>query len=504
YLQQNQLSNSIPDVFASLQNLVFANMSLNAFTGQIPPSLGSATSTLKTLDLSQNALSGTFPTSFTNLYQLETLYLDDNFVTGSIPNDIGRMISLTGLRLQNNSFSGNIPAGLGNDRKVVELRLDNNKLVGDVPDSLGNLTLLETFSVSGNCLEGNLPTSLLKKFNGLGVQGTNCAVNNGQNNSGSGSSSSSVPMGAVIGGAVGGVVLIAAVIGLFLFMRRRSTARENHQNRNNEFNTGARGFYPDPTKKNPDVEGQFGQTSAHSTTAYVPVMMQSAPPAVIQTTSPTTPPFRPQTHNNYATNLQVNQVQTPATYYNNDTKAPPGRGLFDMTAPRLAPRSSSQVPHTDSQVDVKIQNGFDFKEKMDMAMTMAVGMDGYSGSSNALEVADVEAMLQNHMGPYIKWSCDQVVMWAREKKFDESFVQSLKQHEVDGSMLHTLDRETLRSDLGVTDFKTRAKVLKSIEVLRDSNVHMHSNGKMGPIVPIRGASAQMDSGDLGAPPVYMG
>ncbi|XP_039019461.1 probable LRR receptor-like serine/threonine-protein kinase At3g47570 [Hibiscus syriacus] len=113
-----------------------------------------------------NRLTGTLPPDmFTNLTSLTTLFLGGNLLSGRIPPSIGNASSLTHVDLANNSFHGQIP-WLGNLPNIQILSLQYNQLVNDGPSgmdfltSLANSTQLQVFSVAGNWLTGRLPSSI--------------------------------------------------------------------------------------------------------------------------------------------------------------------------------------------------------------------------------------------------------------------------------------------------------------------------------------------------------
>ncbi|XP_039013031.1 probable LRR receptor-like serine/threonine-protein kinase At3g47570 [Hibiscus syriacus] len=116
--------------------------------------------------MAANRLTGTLPTDmFTNLTSLSTLFLGGNLLSGRIPPSIGYASSLTRVDLANNSFSGQIP-WLGKLPNIRILSLQSNQLVNDEPrgmdflTSLANSPQLEVFSVAENLLTGKLPSSI--------------------------------------------------------------------------------------------------------------------------------------------------------------------------------------------------------------------------------------------------------------------------------------------------------------------------------------------------------
>jgi uncharacterized repeat protein (TIGR02543 family) len=65
------------------------------------------------LNLGNNNLIGTLPTSLVDLTGLKTIYLNNNQLSGSIPATLGSLSNLQFLYLNNNQLSGSIPATLG-------------------------------------------------------------------------------------------------------------------------------------------------------------------------------------------------------------------------------------------------------------------------------------------------------------------------------------------------------------------------------------------------------
>merc|ERR1712127_762962 len=83
--------------------------------------------------LSRRGVSGTIPTSLTQLPKLIGLYLGGNNITGFIPTEFGKMDSLETLWLENNSLTGTIPTEIINMQNLRALNLAQNKLSGALP-----------------------------------------------------------------------------------------------------------------------------------------------------------------------------------------------------------------------------------------------------------------------------------------------------------------------------------------------------------------------------------
>ena len=217
-LQQNQLSGSIPEALTTLNELTILNLSNNNFTGYVPEfseavaltvdgnnffsnstvlsaneksalialynATGGANWTNKSgwlgaegtecswfgvicdstgvveINLIGNGLTGTVPSSVSQLVELKSLRLYNNQLTGSIPSELGQLSKLTRLYLYNNQLSGAIPTELGQLTNLGSLGLNQNQLSGPIPASLGQLSNLVELHLQQNQLSGNIPVEL--------------------------------------------------------------------------------------------------------------------------------------------------------------------------------------------------------------------------------------------------------------------------------------------------------------------------------------------------------
>ncbi|MBP7212695.1 MAG: hypothetical protein KBA03_00520 [Anaerolineaceae bacterium] len=75
-LHWNNLTGSIPSTLSNLSNLESLSLYLNQLTGSIPANLGSL-SNLQWLDLSDNLLTGSIPLSFVNLTNIIVFYFSE-------------------------------------------------------------------------------------------------------------------------------------------------------------------------------------------------------------------------------------------------------------------------------------------------------------------------------------------------------------------------------------------------------------------------------------------
>ena len=115
---------------------------------------------VRSLNLSSNNLSGSIPSSISNLSGLLILQLQSNSLSGSIPSSLGDVDDLVLVQLDRNQLSGSIPSSLGNLTDLQHLTLDYNRLSGSIPLQLGNLADLRSLYLSDNRLSGAIPEAL--------------------------------------------------------------------------------------------------------------------------------------------------------------------------------------------------------------------------------------------------------------------------------------------------------------------------------------------------------
>ncbi|KAL5552990.1 hypothetical protein UlMin_040391 [Ulmus minor] len=105
-----ELSGELPESLQFCRSLQSLDLSDNALSGSIPPQICTWLPYLVTLDLSNNRLSGSIPPEIVNCKFLNTLILSDNRLSGSIPYELSRLDRLKKLSVADNDLSGTIPA----------------------------------------------------------------------------------------------------------------------------------------------------------------------------------------------------------------------------------------------------------------------------------------------------------------------------------------------------------------------------------------------------------
>ncbi|PHT83040.1 hypothetical protein T459_11483 [Capsicum annuum] len=140
YLDQNQLSGSLPNCLGNITSLREIHLSSNKLSSNIPPSLG-------------------------NLQDLVVLDLSSNNMVGSLPPEIGNLKAATLIDLSMNQFSNRTPREIGGLQNLAHLSLRQNNLQGAIPDSMSNMVGLEFLDLSQNNIYGIIPKSLEKLQN---------------------------------------------------------------------------------------------------------------------------------------------------------------------------------------------------------------------------------------------------------------------------------------------------------------------------------------------------
>ena len=97
-----------------------------------------------------------------NCTNIRHINLGENSLTGTIPTTFGLLQNVIGMRLEGNNLSGTIPSELGLLSRLHRLRLgDNDGLTGAVPSELGLLNdTLRLLTLNGTSLVGTIPQSL--------------------------------------------------------------------------------------------------------------------------------------------------------------------------------------------------------------------------------------------------------------------------------------------------------------------------------------------------------
>ncbi|XP_078148859.1 leucine-rich repeat receptor protein kinase HPCA1-like [Carex rostrata] len=155
-LNSNKFSGSIPSEIGSLLNLTWLDLADNQLTGPLPitPGLDSLVKT-QHFHFNKNQLTGTISAAlFSSNMSLKHIIFDHNNFTGPLPNTMN-LTTLETLQLNNNKLSGSIPTSITNLRNLSVLNLANNTLTGNIPDLTAFINLNVVF-LDFNQFDGTL------------------------------------------------------------------------------------------------------------------------------------------------------------------------------------------------------------------------------------------------------------------------------------------------------------------------------------------------------------
>ncbi|CAD6255074.1 unnamed protein product [Miscanthus lutarioriparius] len=117
-----------------------------------PLDLSSFSTVLKGQELNYGSINGVLDTS------MMSIDLSSNNLTGEISEEIVFLDGLVNLNLSRNHLSGVVPSKIGEMQSLESLDLSRNKLSGEIPVSRSNLTFLSYLDLSYNNLTGRIPS----------------------------------------------------------------------------------------------------------------------------------------------------------------------------------------------------------------------------------------------------------------------------------------------------------------------------------------------------------
>jgi hypothetical protein len=116
--------------------------------------------TLEDVDFSENSLNGSLPLWVGDMTKLTTFHISHNRLTGTIPEGIfteANHATLNDIQLSNNFLSGTVPTTIGLLRSLSTLKLDHNMIEGPLPEEKKNMENVQKLFLGYNKFHGGFP-----------------------------------------------------------------------------------------------------------------------------------------------------------------------------------------------------------------------------------------------------------------------------------------------------------------------------------------------------------
>ncbi len=183
---ENQFTGNLPTSTLASLSIVYYVIGQNFITSTIPEGFFQNSGYLYSLELSENLLTGSIPTSLGHFPEINQIILTTNYFTGSLPDfgdntlmvvldvasnylygtissSLSRLKYIEELFLHFNSFSGIINQFINAtiQRRLVNIDVSQNQFTGTIPtDVFIYCRKLGSFAASSNCFDGSIPTEI--------------------------------------------------------------------------------------------------------------------------------------------------------------------------------------------------------------------------------------------------------------------------------------------------------------------------------------------------------
>jgi Leucine-rich repeat (LRR) protein len=164
-ISSNSLTGTITDEFQQMTRLQNLHIDVNELDGKVEDALNCSNciATMQRFRSRFNPLKGSIPPSLFGYSQLSLFMLSRSDVSGTIPTEFGLLTNLQNLELSVNPFfdqGTTIPSEIGSLTKLEILYFSGSSISGTVPSELSNLRRLKHLSLSETFLVGEIPQGI--------------------------------------------------------------------------------------------------------------------------------------------------------------------------------------------------------------------------------------------------------------------------------------------------------------------------------------------------------
>ncbi|XP_026447587.1 leucine-rich repeat receptor-like protein kinase TDR [Papaver somniferum] len=163
-IENNSFSGDIFALKLSLRyGATYVDLSQNNFTGGIPENLMAEAPKIEYFNVSYNpGLGGIIPSHIWSLPSLANFSASFCNISGDLPQPTPNFqcsSSISTVELSGNKLSGDLPESIASCEALNILDLSHNKLSGSIPDQFGSSSSLALLNISFNQLSGSVPRS---------------------------------------------------------------------------------------------------------------------------------------------------------------------------------------------------------------------------------------------------------------------------------------------------------------------------------------------------------
>jgi hypothetical protein len=153
------ISGTIPSSFERLTNLEVVNLNNNRLSGSLPKAWLEEAKNLQFLVLAKNNFEGTLP-PFSRQSELRWAIFENNRFEGTLPATIFQQPALERLLLSGNRLNGTIPQTIIALGDLQLFHASGNEFSGTIPANFGLLDQLGELRLDGNQFIGSIPSEL--------------------------------------------------------------------------------------------------------------------------------------------------------------------------------------------------------------------------------------------------------------------------------------------------------------------------------------------------------